>query len=389
MNLTCAKTKIASIMFAVLFASGLFVTSGYAAGQLSSSVYAVERDKGMLTGVKPGTSAEALIGNMEGDFSRMALKDAGGNVVASGPTGTGMSLELMEDSAVVDTLTVVVMGDINGDSVVSVADYTLERLYLLGMKTLEGACLCAGDASGDGKITIGDYTRLRLNILGLGELGAGSLPLEGCLIGLDPGHQAHANSDLEPAAPGSSEMIRKVSSGTQGRFTRVPEYVVNLQVGLKLKAKLEELGATVIMTRTTNDVDISNAERAQMMNKAGVNCWLRIHVNGNDNPAVNGVSILAPAKGTMNTKDINVQLSSVKLAQTLLETVISSTGAKNNGVPLRSDQTGFNWSSVPVCNIEMGYMTNEREDRLIVTDEYQNKVVDGLVQGFLNYFNKV
>lgn len=142
------------------------------------------------------------------------------------------------------------------------------------------------------------------------------------------------------------------------------------------------------MTRTTHDVDISNAQRAQMMNATMVDCWLRIHADGNDNPAVHGVSMLAPARGTMNTTDSSVQAVSVELANALLAPVIAATGAKNNGVVLRSDQTGFNWSAVPVCTIEMGYMTNEREDRLLVTDDYQNKIVSALSESFVNYFKQ-
>ena len=49
-------------------------------------------------------------------------------------------------------------------------------------------------------------------------------------IGIDPGHQAHGNSAQEAVAPGSSETKAKVSSGTYGRFTGVPEYEVNLDV---------------------------------------------------------------------------------------------------------------------------------------------------------------
>mgnify|MGYP000846397077 CR=1 FL=1 len=56
---------------------------------------------------------------------------------------------------------------------------------------------------------------------------------------------------------------------------------------------------------------------------------------------------------------------------------------KNHGAVLRSDQTGFNWSAVPVYTIETGCMTNERED---VTDDYQNKIADALAEGFVNYF---
>ena len=80
----------------------------------------------------------------------------------------------------------------------------------------------------------------------------------GYLVCLDAGHQAHANTDQEPLGPGSSEMKTKVSSGTQGRTTGVPEYVVNLQVALKLQQILEARGYEVLMIHTTHDVNISN-----------------------------------------------------------------------------------------------------------------------------------
>lgn len=217
--------------------------------------------------------------------------------------------------------------------------------------------------------------------------GNGEKPLSGVKIGLDPGHQSKANSEKEPVSPDSSEMKKKVSSGTQGRFTRVPEYKVVLSVGLKLKEKLETLGATVVMTRETHDVNISNAERARMMNDNGVNCWLRIHANGNDNPDVYGMFMLVPKEGCLDTSDAAVQEASVKLAKALLKAAVSATGAKDWGLQPRGDQTGFNWSKVPVCNIEMGYMTNEKEDYLLVSDEYQEKIAQGLAQGFVDYFS--
>jgi N-acetylmuramoyl-L-alanine amidase len=217
--------------------------------------------------------------------------------------------------------------------------------------------------------------------------GKGEKPLSGVKIGLDPGHQSKANSEKEPVSPGGGEMKKKVSSGTQGRFTRVPEYKVVLSVGLKLKEKLEALGATVVMTRETHDVNISNAERAQMMNDNGVDCWLRIHANGNDNPAVYGMFMLVPKEGCLDTSDAAVQEASVKLAKALLKAAVSSAGAKDLGLQPRGDQTGFNWSKVPVCNIEMGYMTNENEDNLLVSDEYQEKIAQGLAQGFVDYFS--
>ncbi len=281
------------------------------------------------------------------------------------------------------------LGDVDGDGVVSISDYTLIRLYILGLKSLSSGKLTAADVDGDGDITITDYTLVRMHILGLKRLGSGdtSLPLAGCVIGIDPGHQKHGNYDKEPVAPGSSTTKAKVSSGTQGRFTRVPEYVLNLEVGLKLRDSLKALGATVIMSRTSHNVDISNAKRARMMNDVPVDCWIRIHADGSDDASKHGMHMLVPS-GKMNTSDKSVIKDSVKFGDTLLDEIIAATGAKDLGLQYRDDQTGFCWSAVPVCTIEMGYMTNEKEDRLLATKSYQNKIVKGMVQGFLDWFEK-
>ena len=213
-------------------------------------------------------------------------------------------------------------------------------------------------------------------------------PLKGLKIGIDPGHQRHANDDLEPVMPNNQVLKQKVSSGTTGSFTGVPEYVVNLQVGLKLKKNLETLGAEVIMARTIHDVNISNAERAEIMNGADVDCWIRIHANGTDNPDLHGMFILVPKEGYMNTNSDSVQENSVTLAKAILSQTVKATGAKDLGIKKRMDQSGFGWSSVPVCNIEMGHMTNKEEDYLLVTESYQNKIADGICKGFLKYFNQ-
>lgn len=211
-------------------------------------------------------------------------------------------------------------------------------------------------------------------------------PLKGVVIGLDPGHQRTGNSELEPDRPGSGQMKKKVSSGTVGRFTGVPEYVVTLQVSLKLKQALESLGARVVMTREKHDVDISNAERTKLMNRAKVDCWLRIHANGSDNPDIHGMFMLVPAKDSMATDDSAVQEQSVALAETLLKAALSSAGTESLGVVPRSDQTGFGWLQVPVCTFEMGHMTNKEEDFQLISEIYQKKIVQGLAEGFVAYF---
>ena len=99
-------------------------------------------------------------------------------------------------------------------------------------------------------------------------------------IVIDAGHQTHGNSKLEPIGPGAKQKKPKVSQGTQGVSSKVPEYKVNLQVALKLQKVLEDKGYKVVMVRTTNDVDISNAERAAIANKYDADAFIRIHCNG-------------------------------------------------------------------------------------------------------------
>ncbi len=205
------------------------------------------------------------------------------------------------------------------------------------------------------------------------------LPLSGYVIGIDPGHQTHANTALEPVAPGSSVKKAKVSSGTQGRWTRVPEYKVNLAVGLLLKNLLEEQGATVVMTRTTNDVNLSNVQRAQIFNRAKTDYAIRLHCNGSTDASIHGAFMLVPAK--------NPYLNDCKrAAQLLIGAYCKATGAKNLGIKARSDQTGFNWSQRMIINIEMGHMTNKAEDSLLASSAYQKKMAKGLLNGILAYF---
>ena len=208
-----------------------------------------------------------------------------------------------------------------------------------------------------------------------------ALPLAGLTIGIDPGHQAKGNSAREPEAPGSSKMKKKVSSGTQGRWSRVPEYEVNLAVGLLLRDLLREQGATVIMTRETNDVDISNVERAQLFNRKKVDYALRLHCNGKDDESVHGAFMLIPRENPF-AEDCK------QAAALLLDSYCAATGAKHLGVTKRSDQTGFNWCERMIVNIEMGHMTNKAEDARLTSPDYQKKMAQGLLDGICAYFEK-
>lgn len=386
----CAK-KLVSFLLVIIFAVTLPICVGSASSALiETDVYAINRTDNILHGVGLSTSVASLKENLKNEPTSLVVTNKDGSVFTGESLTTGMSISLLDNSTTIDTLKLAVCGDPSGNGTLTIQDYTLSRLHILDLKTLSQEYKTAADINGDSKISIADYTMMRLHILGLKKIVPynSNLPLFGCVIGIDPGHQAHANYDKELISPTGTAKKAKVSSGTYGRFTGVHEYEINLLVAMKLKAKLEELGATVMMTRETHDIDISNAERAVMMNKVPVDCWIRIHANGSNNASIHGLFFLVPSLGTMNTDDSAVQTKSCELAEFLLPATISATGAKDLGIIPRHDQTGFSWSSTPVCTIEMGHMTHKEEDHLLVSDDYQEKMAQGLADGFLNYFSR-
>ena len=215
-----------------------------------------------------------------------------------------------------------------------------------------------------------------------GTVPASSTALAGKVIVIDPGHQAHADTAPEPIGPGASETKPKVAGGTTGVVTHIPEGQTVLTIGLKLKAALEAQGATVVMTRTSQNVDVSNSQRAAIANNAHANLFLRLHCDGADSSSTHGISMLVPAQNQWTGPIVS---SSRSAGETLQAAVIAATGAKNNGVVTRSDLSGFNYCQVPSVLIEMGFMTNPEEDRQLNDSTYQAKLVSGLVQGCLNW----
>ena len=104
----------------------------------------------------------------------------------------------------------------------------------------------------------------------------------GKVVVIDPGHQGGNSAQLEPVGPGSSTTKAKVSHGTSGVVTGTPESELVLAVGLKLRDALEARGIKVVMTRTSQDVDISNIQRAQIANEASADLFVRVHADGAD-----------------------------------------------------------------------------------------------------------
>ena len=172
-----------------------------------------------------------------------------------------------------------------------------------------------------------------------------------------------------------------MSSGTTGVYTRIPEYITVLEISLKLREALESQGAQVYMTRESHDVDISNQERAKMMNDYGVDLVLRIHCDGVDSHSKRGIALYCSRSNAIAEE-------SYRACEAILPAVCAATGAESNGIVRNDNYTGQNWSTVPCLMVECGFMSNPDEDVLLNDEDYQWKLAAGMTNGIIDYIEQ-
>ena len=237
-------------------------------------------------------------------------------------------------------------------------------------------------------------------VLGLVVLPAGSapaaattLPLAGVIIALDPGHDGGNASH-----PTLINRLVFVGNGwkacnTVGTSTRTgyAEHRFTFAVALRVKARLEALGATVDMTRMT-DTGVGPCVDVRGKFGAKVHAVVLVSIHGDGAPiADHGFTVMHPGLIKGYTDDILT--SSTRLATSIRDGMVSSGYTVANyygtaGLKTRTDLGTLNMSDVPAVMVELGNMKNTTDAGRMTSSTGRDRYAAALVVGIRRFLGR-
>lgn len=201
---------------------------------------------------------------------------------------------------------------------------------------------------------------------------------------IDPGKQAGVNVTPEAIGPGSEQQKQGAAAGMIGQTTGVREHELNLDYAMRLKDELESRGYDVVLTRDSNDSDISNMNRAIAANESGATVFIRLQMNYSVNSELTGV--LALTMTSDSPYNSNLYSESNCLARRLLQGITEKIEIVNQGIMETNDMTTINWSKIPVVVLNLGFLSNSTEENMLIEDTYKENMVSGIADGIDLYF---
>ncbi len=186
--------------------------------------------------------------------------------------------------------------------------------------------------------------------------------LAGKVILIDPGHGGHNPGAV---ANGSTEAEN------------------NLAVSMRLQEKLERGGAKVVMTRMsdrsvakkTSSLTEELAARVAIAEAQDADIYVSIHSKSNHDPRIYGAMTFYSSK------------QSRQLAETIQKNLVYRTKAKDMGSKAQGFYVLRN-TSMPSVLVEMGFVSNPQEAKLLNGTSYREKIADGLYEGIEEYFRR-
>jgi N-acetylmuramoyl-L-alanine amidase len=221
-------------------------------------------------------------------------------------------------------------------------------------------------------------------------LAVGSEPLAGEVVGIDPGHNGlnYSAPDVinQPVFNGTgTEPCDTTGTATDSGYT---EAQFNFNVATYLEDDLQAEGATVVLTRPSNDgVGPCVTTRTAILNDAHADVAVDIHADGGPVDG-RGFAVLEP---TADGPNDGVIASSGAFAATLRDALAAgtpmpiSTYDGVDGLQPRNDLAGLNLTTVPKVLIECGNMRNAADAALLVTPSFQQAAAAAMAQAITSF----
>jgi N-acetylmuramoyl-L-alanine amidase len=222
-------------------------------------------------------------------------------------------------------------------------------------------------------------------------------PLEGETISVDPGHNGgnfiHPEEIGRLVPAGASGVTKPCNTtGTETNDGTLTEAQFNWDVAEDLVPRLEQLGATVVLTRDSNGgVGPCVDERAAIANRAHAAVALSIHADGNEAEGAHGFDVIHPSPAEMIAP--RMAGPSLGLAEDVRNSLVAAGVPPANyvgeeGLDARSDLAGLNLAKVPAVLVELGNMRSAEEAAKLEDPAYRHELADALAAGIVSFLHR-
>lgn len=172
--------------------------------------------------------------------------------------------------------------------------------------------------------------------------------------------------------------------GSIGYKTKVLESDLNLKISKMLKSKLEESGINVILTRSSDSALAEGRGKAfkkrdmelrrDIIKETRPNMVISIHQNSYTNHSLRGAQVFYD-----KTSEIS------KTIAECIQTSFKSSLDHANKCTSPGDYYMLKCSAAPSVIVECGFLSNAEEEQLLLSSAYQQKIVDSIFFGIMNF----
>lgn len=176
-----------------------------------------------------------------------------------------------------------------------------------------------------------------------------------------------------------------IDGGVTGIKTGVKESELNLKICKELKKSLEKSGIKVVMTRTGNDGLYGSATdgfkkrdmlaRKKIINGSNASCFVSVHINYYSSPSRRG------AQAFYRENDEECE----RFAGIMQKNLNTLGGQTRSLAPLTGDYYVLNEAEPTATLVECGFLSNEKDEKLLLTDEYRKEIAQKIADGIMEY----